>query len=292
MKKVKLAIVIIALLAVIVGVVVIVFTPGAGGGIGPIGGEDAKIHAIEKDISERITNAPDNSFCVKAYDGILKSIEFYFDAEPANKDTYTRELQYAYTEKFVRQAMYVFDNTVWNSQDVKTIKNEYKRCYKFSPDNSDLCEINRIIGDYDRLSSFNNKICNACKQCPKCVSKDCSNYLYVNDDWDITTTNELIANIPAASSKVTNSPVYRNTRRSEVERRLREAHENFIEQKMDCADKEAQGFNYNPSRHGDWEVMSSNLYKNLNTYKIKWGRDVKHWQKRIANWERYAMQRD
>lgn len=287
MKYAKLAIVIAVLLAIIAGVVVIVTTQKANDGI-EIKASTEKERKVIKDIQDKIINTPDNKFCPKAYEDVLKTINLFFKDEATNKKTYTNELQREYTEKFVKQAMYVFDHNEWKVNDIKTIRNEHRRCKSFSPDNSDLNTISAILKDYDRLSKYNSEVENACQQKPKCVTIN-ETYLYINDDWDVAKTNELIGNVPIINSKAKNSPLYKRTRKPEVEKRLKSAHKQFIETKMDCAEQEAIKFNYNEAKHDVWEGLVAKLYVNFRTYNSKWGESVAHWQKRAAEWERYTM---
>lgn len=287
MKYAKLTIVIAVLLAIITGVVVIVTTQKANDGI-EIKASTAKERKVVKDIQDKITKAPDTKFCSKAYDDVLKTIDLFFKDEATNRKTYTNELQREYTEKFVKQAMYVFDHNEWKANDIKTIQIEYKRCKSFSPDNSDLNTIKAILNDYGRLSKYNSELENACQQQPKCVTIN-ETYLYINDDWDVAKTNELISSVPSVSTKAKNSPLFKRTRKPEVEKRLKSAHKQFIETKMDCAEKEAIKFNYNEAKHDVWEGLVAKLYVNFRTYNSQWGESVAHWQKRAAEWERYTM---
>lgn len=289
MKYAKLTIIIAVLSAVIAGVVVIVTTQKANDGI-EIKASTEKERKVIKDIQDKITKAPDNKFCPKAYDDVLKTINLFFKDEVTNKKTYTNELQSEYTEKFVKQAMCVFDHNEWKDNDIKTIRKEYSRCKSFAPDNSDLNTIKAILNDYDSLSKYNSEVHNACQQQPKCVTINV-NYLYVDDDWDISKTNDLIGRVPSANSKVTNSPVYKKTRKSEVEKRLKSAHKQFVDTKMDCAESEAIRYNYNSSRHGDYTKLCGKLEVNFKTYCEKWGESrttVLDWQKRRKGWEIYA----
>ena len=285
MKYVKLSIVI----AVILGIVVIATTQKADKAI-DIQPSTEKERTVMKYIHDKIINAPDSKFCPNAYDEILKTINLFFENETTNKKTYTNELQYEYTEKFVKQAMYVFDRSEWKSSDISTIRKEHKRCLSFSPNNSDLKTITTILREYDNLQKFNDEVSQACRQQPKCITVS-ANYLYIDDDWDIAKTNDLINRVPSASTKAKNSPTYQNTRKPKVEQKLKSAHKKFIDDKMDCAESEAMRYNYNSSRHGDWEQMVAKLYVNFKTYNNKWGESVSAWQRRAASWEQYTIPR-
>lgn len=285
MKYAKLTIVIVAIVAAVVGIVYIVTTSKANDEI-IIEPSTVKEETVVEDIHNKIENAPNNKFCTNAYDEVLKTINYFFANEPSNKNRYTNNLQGAYTEKFVQQAMYVFNHNMWNSNDIRTIRNENKKCLKFSPDNKGLKKISSILKDYDRLVEFNSEVSTACKQKPKCKSN--SNYLYTDDDWNITETNKLLSSIPYVSSEAKNSPQYRISRENEVRKKLQSAHKRFIECKMDCAEKEAQSYRHNDSRYNDWEKMGKKLYDNFNTYLKRWGTIDDNWLERVADWEKYA----
>lgn len=289
MKYAKLTIVIAVLLAIIAGVVVIITTQKADDGI-EIKASTEKERKVIKDIQDKITNAPDTKFCPQAYDDVLKTINLFFENEATNKKTYTNELRYAYTEKFVKQATYVFDRNEWKSSDISTIRKELKRCLSFSPNNDELKKITTILNEYDKLLKFNSEVSQACSQQPKCLTIN-SNYLYTDDDWEVTKTNELMSRIPSANTKAKNSPTYQNTRKQKVEQRLKFAHKKFVDTKMDCAESEAIRYNYNSSRHGDYTKLCSKLEVNFKTYCDKWGESrttVLEWQKRRKGWEIYA----
>ena len=286
MKYAKLALVMAVLLAIIAGVVVISTTKKADEAIA-IPPSTEKEEIILKDIYDKITNAPDNQFCVKAYEEIQKKINLFFKDEPSKKTKFMYELQYAYTDKFILQAMYVFDRNEWKSSDISTIRREYKRCKVFSKDNTDLNKIYSILVEYDKLLKFNSEVSQVCNTRSKCLTD--ASYLYREEDWDVAKANDLLNHIPSANTKAQNSPAYTNTRRSKVEQRLKSAHKKFIEEKMDCAEQEAIGYNYNPSRHQDWELMVSKLYVNFRTYNNRWSENVSAWQKRAAEWERYTI---
>lgn len=287
MKYAKLTIIIAVLLAIITGVVVMLTTQKADDGI-EIKASTQKEQKVIKDIQDKIAKAPDSKFCSKAYDDVLATIKLFFKEEATKRRTYTNELQREYTEKFVKQAMFVFDRNEWKTNDIKTIQREYKRCNSFSPDNSDLNMIGVILNDYDRLSKYDSMVHKACQQQPKCVTIN-ETYLYIDDDWDIATTNDLISKVPSVSSKAKNSPLFKKSRREEVEKRLKSAHKQFIETKMDCAEEEATKFNYNEAKHAVWESLVAKLYVNFRTYNNKWRESVAYWQKRAAEWERYTM---
>lgn len=249
-----------------------------------------KQETVEKNIKEQIENAPNSTFCVAAYEDILKQINLFFSDEPTNKKTYTMMLQGAYTRKFVEQANYVFDRATWGSSDISTIRKELKRCKVFSPDDSGLRSISNILNDYDKLVKYNEEVNTACRQHPKCLSN--INALYMDDDWNIGTTKGLISSVPDITTKAKNSPIYQQTRKTKVEEQLKRAHKKFIEDKMACAEKEAVGYNYNAARKEDYDKMGAKLYKNFETYVSKWGEAEtvnKGWLTKVKDWEKYTI---
>ena len=286
MKYLKLIIALLVVAAAVGGLTYYFTRPSANETVEPTG-SNIKQETIEKDIQDKIVNAPNNNFCTSAYDDIMKRINLFFKDESSNLKTYTLMLQGEYTRKFVEQANYVFDRSSWNSRDISTIRKELKRCQTFSPDDEGLKSIANVLKDYDKLVRYNSEVKSACSQRPKCVTN--TNYLYIDDDWNITKTNDLINSVPNVTSKAKNSPLYQITRKSKVEERLKKAHKQFIDDKMAYAGNEAIGYNYNPARHGDWETMGRKLYANFRTYNSKWGESVSAWQSQVASWERYTI---
>lgn len=289
MKYLKLMIALLVVAAAGGGLAYYFTRPTAKGAV-ELTGSTIKQQTIQKDINEQIKDAPDCKFCPSAYDDILKRINFFFKDEPSNLMTYTLMLQGAYTRKFLNQANYVFDGKIWGSDKISIIRNELNRCLAFSPDDKGLDSIAHILEEYDKLVRYNGKIETACSQRPKC--KKNPNYLYIDDDWDITNTNVLINSVPNATSKAKNSPTYQQTRKAKVKVRLKNAHKQFIEDKMNIAEKEAIGFNYNHARRGDYDRLGQKLYVNFQTYASQWGEaktTVFAWQQRVASWEKYVI---
>lgn len=289
MKYIKLAIVLLVVAGTLGGIINLITKGKVSGDIKPEP-TDVKTITIEKRIHDDIESASDNSFCITAYNDILNSINLFFQNEPSNKATYTLKLQGAYCRKFVRQANYVFDRTSWESKKITTIRKEMNRCLEFFPEDKGLDSIRQILQNYAILVSFNTKVKNACKQQPKCL--DDSYYLYKLDDWDSTTTTQLLNTIPSASGKVTNSPVYRNTRLNEVRRRLKEAHTSFIERKMAKSEEEIKSFNHNPNQFQAYRSLGDNLGKCFDTYYRLWQTSTGPWREKLADWEFYVTPLD
>ena len=288
MNKIKIILVLLTVVAGIGGATYYFTRPSADGVVTP-GKSTIKEDTVEKSIQEKIEQAPNNKFCAVAYEEIMKQIEFFFADEPTNLQTYTTMLRGAYTRKFIEQANYVFDRTVWNNRDIKTIRDGCAQCLSFSPDAEGLKNIQKVLKDYDDLVAYNQQVTNACKQKPKSLQR--RNLLYSKDDpWNIEETIRLISSVPNPTSKVQNSPIYKGTRKSEVEKQLKQAHHQFIAQKMDCAEKEAKGYNYNPARRSDWEKMGGILYADFQTYNSQWNEPVSLWQQQVASWEQYCIE--
>ena len=273
MKYLKLSIVLLVVVAFVVGIVVLVNTKKADQTI-DLKKSSVKEQTVEKDIKEKIENAPNSSFCVQAYNDILSEINLFFKDEPTNKKTYTTNLQRAYTGKFVQQAMYVFEHNQWRSSDIAIIRREYKNCLSFSPNNPDLPVLNTILKDYDKLLAFDKEVTNACAQKPR-------KSVYEDEDWNVAKTNSLLNSIPTINTKAKNSPAYTKTRGAEVEKRLKAAHKKFVEERI-CQGERVARRGIDSHHYGE---MSSQLFKNCNTYHRMWNEDVSNWKDRIRECE-------
>ena len=289
MKYIKLTIVLLVVAGALVLIITLVTKGKVSGEVKPEP-TDVKTQTIKKRIHDDIEDASNSSFCVTAYNDILNSINLFFQNEPSNKATYTLMLQGAYCRKFVQQANYVFDRTSWEPKKITTIRKEMNKCLGFFPEDPSLDSIRTILQEYAALQSFNTQVTTACKQQPKCL--DDSNYLYKLDDWDATTTTHLLNTIPNASGKVTNSPVYRNTRLNEVRRRLKDAHTSFIESKMVKSEEEVKSFNHNPNQFQAYRSLGDNLGKCFDTYYRLWQTSTGSWREKLADWEFYVIPLD
>lgn len=285
MKYIKLTIVLLAVAGALGGIITLVTKGKVSGEVKPEP-TDVKTKTIEKRIHDDIESASDNSFCITAYNDILNSINRFFQNEPSNKATYTLKLQGAYCRKFVKQANYVFDRRTWSPKHIQIIRSELKKCHKFFPQDPSLDSINTILNKYDELAQFNSRVTRACSQKPKCLED--SNYLYKSDNWDVTTTQRLLNNIPQASGKVTNSPVYRDTRTTKVKERLKRAHTQFIESKMDHSETIARAYNFNPNKQNKYRDLGRFLNECFTTYYDLWRINTGHWRKRLGKWQQYV----
>lgn len=286
MNKIKIILVLLTVVAGIGGATYYFTRPSADGVVTP-GKSTIKEDTVEKSIQEKIEQAPNNKFCAAVYEEIMKQIELFFADEPTNLQTYTTMLRGAYTRKFIEQANYVFDRTEWNRTDIKTIREGCAQCLSFSPDAEGLKNIQEVLKDYDALVAYDKQVNTACSQRPKCLRD--KSFLYKDDDWNIKQTENLLASIPILTSKVKNSPIYAQTRKVKVENRLKEAHCQFIVEKMKCAEQEAKGYNYNPARYSDWLKMCGIFYADFQTYNSQWNKNVSLWQQQVASWEKYCL---
>lgn len=82
------------------------------------------------------------------------------------KDNLTRDLYAAYVSKFLDQAYFVFNNTLWNTEDLAFIRSEYQLLQKSPYLGSGgsvsvkFGEIKRIFQKYDEINRFINS-CNS-----------------------------------------------------------------------------------------------------------------------------------
>lgn len=288
MKYIKLTIILLVVAGALAVIIPLITKGKVNNSVTPKG-TDVKSRTIEKRIQDKIESASNSSFCADAYDDILNSIECFFAEEPSNKSTYTLMLQGAYCRKFVQQANYVFDRNTWNSNSIRTIRKEMKKCLGFFPEDPGLDSIRTILQNYSMLVNYNSEVANACLQHPKCINDHI--YLYQSDNWDVATTTQLLNNIPNPTGKVRNAPVYQRTRKDKVRERLKNAHSNFIEQKMSRSKVEAESYNHNPARLGDYNKLGERLYECFQSYIDlwnEWNETNKQWQKDVENWGKYV----
>lgn len=115
-----------------------------------------------------ITELPDNKFCVDFYNKVAYDINSWYSdgrlgINPSEneqwKNNLSENLYSGYTEKFIRQAFYVFNNHEWNPTDLDIIRSECKRLkdsefLKNGPTDNKLSEINTILRKYDEVNYF------------------------------------------------------------------------------------------------------------------------------------------
>lgn len=288
MKYIKLTIVLLVVAGALGGIITLVTKGKVSGEVKPEP-TDVKTQTVEKRIHDDIEDASNSSFCVTAYNDILNSINLFFQNEPSNKATYTLMLQGAYCRKFKQQANYVFDGTQWEPSKITTIRREMNKCLGFFPADQGLDSIRNILQNYANLVSYNSRVTNACKQQPRCLNDYI--YLYQPDNWDIATTQWLLSNIPNPSGKVRNSPVYQRTRQDRVRRRLKDAHTQFIQLKMERSKLEAESYNYNPARQGDYNKLGDRLQECFQSFANLWNSTDEYynqWKPEVEKWGRYV----
>lgn len=295
MKYIKLIIVLLALggaLAVIIPLV----TEGEVETKVKIVENDHKGETIVKRIQDNIESAPNNSFCTSEYDKILNSINLFFAEQPSNRATYTLMLQDAYSRKFAQQANFVFDRNQWDDGKIEIIRKELKKCKSFFPDDEDLKTIKNVLDQYDSLKKYDNIVRKACNKKPLCLDSVQGHlFLYQLDDWDVSTTKELLKSIPSGSGKVKNSPVYKRTRLDNVQSRLKKAHYNFINDKMERSKIEVEKYNYNPAREQDYAILKKFLGECFDSYIMLWpnsSSDVQIWIAELREWNKYILPKD
>ncbi len=161
---------------------------------------DSRGETIIKRIQDNIESAPNSSFCTSEYGKILNSINLFFAEQPSNQATYTLMLQGAYCRKFVQQANFVFDGNKWEDKKIEIIRKELKKCKSFFPDDEDLKSIKNVLDQYDSLKKYDNNVRKACNKKPLCLDSVQGHlFLYQLDDWDVSTTKELLKSIPSGS---------------------------------------------------------------------------------------------
>lgn len=288
MKYIKLTIILLVVAGAIAGITYIITRDEINDPV-IIKEPDIKLSKIEKRIQDEIESASNSSFCADAYDDILNSIKYLFREEPSNRFTYTLKLQGAYCRKFVQQANYVFNRNTWNSSSIDTIRKEMNKCLGFFPEDQGLDSIRTILQNHDILVNFNNEVANACQQHPKCINNHL--YLYLSDDWDVARTTQLLNNIPNPIGKVRNAPIYQQTRKDKVRERLKNAHSNFIEKKMSRSKVEAESYNHNPARLGDYNKLGERLYECFQSYANLWSSTTEfynQWKPEVDSWGKYV----
>jgi hypothetical protein len=124
--------------------------------------------SIEKEI-DSLSKMPDNRFCREFYDKVNYLIDDYYKNGRFNnnpsvneqvKENFTKNLYSVYSDKFIRQAFYVFNGTKWDISDLRFITDEYQTLQKSqllesgSPVDKELAEIRRIINKYNEIIGF------------------------------------------------------------------------------------------------------------------------------------------
>ena len=78
------------------------------------------------------------------------------------RENLSRQLYAAYTDKFIKQAFYVFNGSGWNEGDIKFIREEHAllqsspNLQRNSPIDVSFNEIRAILNKYDEILTFIN----------------------------------------------------------------------------------------------------------------------------------------
>jgi hypothetical protein len=148
---------------------------------------------------DSLKNMPSDVFCQKFYKDIEGDIKEFFDeghlgnSKEENKqwkDILSKNLYSAYASKFADQAMYVFNGTEWDSNDLIFIRSEVNKLKSSSylKNGSIAVSFNSIIdilGKYEEISGF---------------ITSCNNFYYPD--------NDISANYPDQSDKIQKSKDY------------------------------------------------------------------------------------
>jgi hypothetical protein len=168
--------------------------------------ENQAIEQIEREIN-LLKTKPDSEFCKDFYNRIAFHIDSDFEegrlgespsdisGNRQNKESLMSDLYYAYANKFIHQAFYVFSHLGWRIEDLNFIRNEYQTLRKSnllekgSLEDNKFTEIQNILSKYDEIDHF----IFACKRV-SCSSFSISNHFPISD----------------VRSKVSQAATYRN----------------------------------------------------------------------------------
>ena len=172
MKTVKITLAVIVVAAIIVAAVMGYYNITV---VPPIEIEiDQSIKIIEDKI-DTLKKMPESSFCKKFHD----EIKYYIDDDYTNnklgktqsendqlQKNLSSNLYVAYTDKFIKQAFYVFIDSQWDEIKLNFIRTEYQALQKDgnqsgmleknTETDEKLNEIKNIIEKYDEITNFTN----------------------------------------------------------------------------------------------------------------------------------------
>lgn len=126
------------------------------------------IDKIQQEISS-LKLKPDNKFCREYYSEIAYHLEDYHKSNrlgksPLENDQWKENLSKllygAYTDKFIKQAFYIFNRSDWAISDLSFIRNEFQALQRSpmlernSPLDKRFTEIKMIFNKYDEITSF------------------------------------------------------------------------------------------------------------------------------------------
>lgn len=173
MKKLKIALVIIVVAAIVTGIIVWIQSIQDPDIVPPP--KNSFTAKIEQGIEE-LKAKPDNQFCKGFYKEVASNInEFYKPLPPKYpygrfgktqsendqwKENLERNLYAAYAEKFIKQAKFVFRGSQWNPDDLKFIQAEKIELKKSkllvagSPVDNEFTSIQSALNKYNEIVSF------------------------------------------------------------------------------------------------------------------------------------------
>lgn len=196
--------------------------------------------SIDQEI-KKLSELPETSFCKAAYNEVLFHIEDYYKQKRLgknqlennqSKERFSKNLYTVYTDKFIKQGFFVFNNSEWSSEDVKFIRNECsllknsKFLEKDKPTYKSLSEIQLILSKYDEINKF---------------ISSCKGFSYSNDNLDSTyPISEINIKISKLSAYKTNK-LYNNyvnncvrlhNQLNEISKYLFNAHIKYLDKKI------------------------------------------------------------
>jgi hypothetical protein len=126
------------------------------------------IDKIQQEI-KTLQQKPENNFCREYYREVAYHIDDYHKNSRLGKsklendqwkENLSKQLYAAYTDKFLKQAYYVFTRTEWPGNDLSFIRNEYRALQsspmleRNSPVDRRFNEIKIILNKYDEITGF------------------------------------------------------------------------------------------------------------------------------------------
>jgi hypothetical protein len=166
MKVIKISLIVIVLVVIVFFVARSLVKPDRVDKIRP--SANSFVGRIQNEI-KGIESKPDNAFCRDYYN----EVAYHIDDSHKNsklgasklendqwKDNLSKQLFAAYTDKFIRQAYYIFNGSDWNGNDLNFIRSEYHELQSYSmlerngPIDKKFNEIKGIFSKYDEISAF------------------------------------------------------------------------------------------------------------------------------------------
>lgn len=141
----------------------------------PDSGVNQFIKRIVNEI-DSLGKLPDSKFCREFYKEIEYHINDYYKHDPPTypfgrlgnnqmendqwKENLSKNLYNAYSEKFIKQAFYVFRGSEWKNENLTIIRSEYQTLRKSnllekgSPVDREFTKIQTVLGKYDEIAGF------------------------------------------------------------------------------------------------------------------------------------------